>query len=119
MNLLGKLTIIFTFVLWIVVDILLTQQHAPTLSAEITQYAKTHTILPYLIGFICGHWFITAKRPWVFGWMWSIPIFVGLIVWDLFASSVVVWYRHPTIWFPIGVVLGYFLWSQSDGESPL
>lgn len=122
MTTITKWLIAGTFIVWILWDVVLAKNNSPTESMVITQFARTHTILPYLIGFICGHWFWTRKTTWKSGWMWALPVFLGLIVWDYFwnkSGGEVVWFRHPVLWLPIGIVSGSYLWGQSDDRSPL
>ncbi len=121
-RLISKIIIAGTFVVWIVWDVVLTQNNEWTLSKELTTFAKAHTVFPYLIGFICGHWFLSSKTPWKSGWMWAIPTFLGLILWDYLHVKLELTeniFRFPGLMLLFGLLAGATLWGQADKDSPL
>lgn len=115
--------IVGTFLGWIGWDVYLAMHGAATESMILARWASHTIFLPHLIGFLCGHWFFPRSHLWTSGWMWALPIWALLGVWD------VVYAYHPTYWqqlarFPlwwvlIGIATGSYLWGQGDGNSPI
>jgi len=108
--------IVGTFVTWIGFDVWLSQNSGPTESMVLAEWGRVSMFFPFLIGFLCGHWFAPLKKPWPSGWMLGIPIFLALIVWDVITYNTVgvtdVWYRYPGLWCAIGIPAGSLLWGQ-------
>ncbi len=101
-----------TFAVWIAFDVWLAMHGGPTESAVLRDIGMRYTFLPFLMGFLCGHWFWPRKKLFLSGWMWAIPIFVGLLAWDIFWPSDT-WLRFPALWLAIGFPSGSFLWGQN------
>lgn len=122
MKLLVRSFIILTFVIWIAFDVWLTQHGGPTESQVLTEWAKMSTFLPFLVGFLGGHWFFTVKRPWKQGWMWALPIMIALVLFDVAWGIWGIgypWFRWPGFYLGLGVPAGALLWGQQDGDSPV
>ena len=111
MKTLVKWFIAGTFIVWIGFDVYLTQNGGPTESQVLREIGMRYTFFPFLIGFLSGHWFVTVKKPWASGWMYALPIILGLIAWDVFAPSDT-WLRYPGIWLCLGIPSGALLWGQ-------
>lgn len=91
----------------------------PTVSMTFRDRGWYFSLLPFMGGFLVAHywfpWFLKSK-PWGFGWMWSIPCFVGLLAYDLIWYHMGMpwdhWIRYPGIYFVLGLPAGFFMWSQ-------
>lgn len=111
MESLVKWFIAATFVIWIAFDVWLGTHGGPTESMVLRDIGLKYTSFPFLMGFLCGHWFWPRQKQFLTGWMWALPILLGLLAWDIFWPSDS-WIRFPAIWLALGFPAGSFLWGQ-------
>jgi len=53
--------IIATGLIWLLWDVVAYFGDFPTLSREITNFSYYSPLAPFVIGFLCGHWFFPVK----------------------------------------------------------
>ncbi len=96
-------------------DVLAVAKYWPTLSQVLRDWGRSYSALPFTAAFLLGHWFLNHNDIWKSGWMFALPILIGLCVWDYFWNQkerAWVWYRYPGIYIALGIAGGYFLWPQ-------
>lgn len=54
---LAGVTLIITAILWLVLDVYMYVKDKKTLSVQVYEWSKMTITIPFLLGFICGHWF--------------------------------------------------------------
>lgn len=87
----------------------------PTLSQALRDWGKEFVGLPFCAGLLLGHWFLNHSDLWLSGWMYALPIILGLVAWDIvwnLKPRPLVWYRHPAIYASLGVAGGAIFWGQ-------
>lgn len=121
-NLITRCLILGSVLAWIVWDIILAAKGQQTESMMLRFYAKEHVWLAHFMGTIIGHWLFITRSPIQTGWMWIIPIWLALGVWDWYYNShgglPNQWCRWPGLWALVGIVSGMLLWGQRDGDAP-
>jgi peptidoglycan/LPS O-acetylase OafA/YrhL len=97
--------------------------HQPTESQVLRDWGHVSTCLPFVAGFLLGHWFLPRRKPYGSAWINAAVIIVVLGIWDLywfFSGHVnMPVYRYAGWYAILGVPCGSYLWGQDDGESPL
>lgn len=120
-RLIPSLFVGLTFAVWIGFDIYLAKMGYATESMILRDWAKHCTFFAFLMGFLCGHWFMPRRVLWASGWMYALPILGILGIWDIVWAIWVKtfpWYRYSLIWLLLGIPSGSFLWGQGDGDAP-
>lgn len=116
-----ELVIIATFVLLIAYDVIAGKINQPTESMVLREWGWRWNTVPFLAGFLIGHWFFPRREVDVSGWMWVLPILGGLIVFDIlwgrFGRNSRPWFRFPGWYVLLGIPVGMFLWGQASVES--
>ena len=90
-----------------------------TVSMALRDWAKTWTWIPFVFGFLLGHWFGPVNYHWEYASVvWLIPllgIVIGLDVWCLKKNIVktkILHWRWPLWWVFPGMVSGLIFWPQ-------
>jgi hypothetical protein len=100
----------------LIYDALVNKFGVPTESQVLRDWGQKFTALPFTAGFLLGHWFFNHVNLWTTGWMYALPLFIGLGAWDGWwwanNKALGVWYRYPGLWASLGILAGHFLWGQ-------
>lgn len=105
-------------------DVIALKVGQPTESMVLRDWARSWTLLPFVAGFLLGHWFGPRQDPSFSAWAYALPIMalllVGDVVWNVwFSSGEVPWWRY-SLWYALaGIPAGMYLWGQPGGWSPL
>lgn len=87
----------------------------PTESMVLRDWAWKANTLPFVWGLLCGHWFAPRQHIAHSGWMYSLPIILAMIIYDVFYNKFdgsKRWFRWGIIWVIIGIPIGSWLWGQ-------
>lgn len=121
MNVTQMLILMITAIL-LIYDVYAMPLGQPTESMVFREWAWKANTVPFIWGFLMGHWFMPRQHVSTSGWMYALPIMVSLIVYDVLYNhygGTRRWFRYP-IWFVLfGIPVGAYLWGQGSAESPL
>jgi hypothetical protein len=96
--------------------------HEPTESQVLRDWGHVSTCLPFVAGFLLGHWFLPRQNPSGSAWGNAAILILALGAWDLWwfftGRTDCPFYRYPGFYAILGVPLGSFLWGQGDGSAP-
>lgn len=97
-------------------DVLAGKLGQPTESMVLRDWTRDWTVLPFIAGFLAGHWFGPRQSVDVSGWMWSLPALAILLasdlVWNLkFAQSTPPWWRYSLLYVLAGIPVGMYVWG--------
>jgi len=113
--------IITTFVLWLVFDAWLGPNGGPTESQVLAFWVRHLTSFSFLMGALCGHWFLGRKSAQYALWPWPFGAILLLTLWDIYFirhfGYVEPAYRSPWIWFLGALPVGSIFWPQQDSEA--
>jgi hypothetical protein len=95
----------------------------PTESQVLRDWGHVSVCLPFVAGFLLGHWFLPRRNPSGSAWGNAAVILIVLGAWDLYwlisGRTDCPFYRYPGFYALAGIPCGTFLWGQSDGSAPL
>lgn len=117
-----KLVVALTTVLLLAYDVIAGKIGQPTESMVLRDWGRDWTILPFIAGFLLGHWFGPRQNVSFSAWGFALPILAVLlvtdIVWNLKGLPPTAW--RYSLWYALaGIPAGMYLWGQPGGWSPL
>lgn len=69
-----------------------------------------------LFGTLCGHWFIPNLPNHIVSWPAALAVCAGIGLLDVINNNWYKfpnWFRHPIVWFSIGLINGAALWGSN------
>lgn len=120
---LTKLIVALTIVALIVYDAFAMQLGQPTESMVLRDWARDWTILPFIAGFLLGHWFGPRQNVSYSAWGFCLPIMITLLIVDIvmnlkYSGQTFAW--RYSLWYALaGIPVGMYLWGQPGSWSPL
>lgn len=105
-------------------DIFAAMKGYATESMVLRDWARDWTALPYMAGFLSGHWFGPRQQVDVSQWWIALAILIALlaidVVWNVkFNSIPIPAWRYSLIYFMAGIPIGMYLWGQPGSWAPL
>jgi hypothetical protein len=110
------------FLVLILADVLLVKLGQRTESDQLAKWGQASTAIPYLFGFLMGHWFVNVRIPLVSAWGYGAGELILLSAWDVgwaLLKCPRVWYRWAPIYLVLGMAAGALVWGQADPSSIL
>lgn len=116
-------------ILTVVLDIVLPPNGQPTESQVLRDWAWRWNTIPFIAGFLIGHWFGNRYTVSYSAWGYALGFIVAELLTDvavrLWAGPYELrdhplwrWFRHPLFHALAGIPIGMFLWGQSYQWSP-
>lgn len=107
----------------IVYDVFAMKIGQPTESMVLRDWGRDWTLLPFVAGFLLGHWFGPRQVVTSSAWMYALPILGVLLAVDIFWNikfhGVYPFWRYSLFYALAGIPAGMYLWGQPGGWSPL
>jgi hypothetical protein len=120
---LTKLIVSLTIVGLIVYDVFAGSLGQPTESSVLRDWARDWSILPFIAGFLVGHWFAPRQIVDVSVWTFMLPVFAILIIIDLIMyfkySGYYPGWRYSLWYVLLGIPFGMYIWGQPGYWSPI
>ena len=110
-----KLIVALTIVGLIVYDAFAGSLGQPTESQVLRDWARDWTLLPFIAGFLVGHWFAPRQVVSYSAWGFCLPIFGILLAIDIYFNvkqlAPPAW-RYSLFYALAGIPVGMYLWGQ-------